>query len=112
MEIQMKRIDDGKASTQSGDSSELMRISEFAHKLGISIWTARSWAYAGKIASVKLGSLLQVAGQAVTTMDGAPSFCLKRASKCSTLVSYSMPRVARLRWLSIWEPREQSSAID
>jgi len=56
----MKRIDHRKASTQHGDGNELMRISEFADRLGISIWTARSWAYAGKIASVKLGSLLQI----------------------------------------------------
>lgn len=56
----MKRIERKAGFVQDDDDRELLRISEFAHRLGISIWTARSWAYSGKIASVKLGSLLQI----------------------------------------------------
>jgi excisionase family DNA binding protein len=44
---------------QSGDV-ELLPISEFAKRLGISVWTARGWAYRGLISSVKLGKLLQI----------------------------------------------------
>ncbi len=44
---------------QGGDV-ELLPISEFAKRLGISVWTARSWAYRGLVASVKLGKLLQI----------------------------------------------------
>ena len=39
---------------------ELITIKEFARLLSISVWAARKWAYAGKIASVKLGSRLQI----------------------------------------------------
>jgi excisionase family DNA binding protein len=44
---------------QGGDV-ELLPISEFAKRLGISVWTARGWAYRGLISSVKLGKLLQI----------------------------------------------------
>jgi excisionase family DNA binding protein len=40
--------------------SEVMRIQEFADRLQISIWTARQWAYQGKIASCKAGKLLLI----------------------------------------------------
>lgn len=39
---------------------ELITVKEFARLLSISIWAARKWAYQGKIASVKLGSRLQI----------------------------------------------------
>jgi excisionase family DNA binding protein len=39
---------------------QLLRIQDFAARLGISVWTARAWAYAGKISSVKVGARLQV----------------------------------------------------
>jgi excisionase family DNA binding protein len=39
---------------------QLLTISGFAARLGISVWTARAWAYAGRIESIKVGSRLQV----------------------------------------------------
>jgi excisionase family DNA binding protein len=42
------------------DGRELVSVKEFARLLSISVWAARKWAYAGKIASVKLGSRLQI----------------------------------------------------
>jgi excisionase family DNA binding protein len=39
---------------------QLLTISGFAARLGISVWTARAWAYNGRITSVKVGSRLQV----------------------------------------------------
>jgi excisionase family DNA binding protein len=38
----------------------LLTIQNFADAIGISVWTARQYAYAGKIASVKIGKRLQV----------------------------------------------------
>jgi predicted site-specific integrase-resolvase len=38
----------------------LLPIREFSRTMGISVWTARAWAYSGRIASVKLGARLQV----------------------------------------------------
>jgi excisionase family DNA binding protein len=38
----------------------LMTIQRFADEIGISVWTARQYAYDGKIASVKIGKRLQV----------------------------------------------------
>jgi excisionase family DNA binding protein len=64
----MKQNECGTAHGHDDNRLELIRISEFAHRLGISIWTARSWAYAGKIASVKLGSLLQVPASEVARL--------------------------------------------
>jgi len=42
------------------EGCELLTMAEFARRLSISVWTARSWAYRGRIASVKLGARLQV----------------------------------------------------
>lgn len=39
---------------------DVIRIQEFATRLRISIWTARQWAYRGKIASVKAGKHLLI----------------------------------------------------
>ena len=47
---------------------EVIRIQEFAEQLRISIWTARQWAYRGKIASVKAGKLLLVPTSEVTRL--------------------------------------------
>lgn len=38
----------------------LLTIQGFARTMGISVWTARQYAYTGKIASVKIGRRLQV----------------------------------------------------
>lgn len=37
---------------------QLVSVEEGAYKLGISSWTLRSWAYKGRIASVKLSTRL------------------------------------------------------
>lgn len=41
-------------------SPEVIRVREFAELLRISVWTARQWAYTGKIASVKAGKHLLI----------------------------------------------------
>jgi excisionase family DNA binding protein len=38
----------------------LLTIQHFADELGVSVWTARQYAYSGKISSVKIGRRLQV----------------------------------------------------
>jgi len=45
-------------TTQHGP--EVIRVQEFAERLRISIWTARQWAYRGKIASCKAGKHLLI----------------------------------------------------
>jgi excisionase family DNA binding protein len=47
-------------SPAAAPTRDLLTMTEFARRLGISVWTARSWAYKGRIASVKLGARLQV----------------------------------------------------
>ena len=49
-----------KKANATGQELQLLGIADFAARLGISVWTARSWAYAGKIASVKVGAGLKV----------------------------------------------------
>lgn len=39
---------------------ELIPIKLFAHMLGVSIWTARGWAYEGKISSCKISRSLLI----------------------------------------------------
>jgi len=39
---------------------ELLPVKNFAAKLGVSIWTARSWAYAGRISSCKISRSLLI----------------------------------------------------
>ncbi len=39
---------------------ELLPVKHFAARLGVSVWTARSWCYRGTVASVKIGSKLLV----------------------------------------------------
>jgi hypothetical protein len=38
----------------------LLTIQMFAVQMGCSVWTARAWAYSGRIASVKIGVRLMV----------------------------------------------------
>jgi excisionase family DNA binding protein len=38
----------------------LLPVKEWARVMGISVWTARQWAYSGKIASHKLGAKLVI----------------------------------------------------
>jgi len=49
-----------KTRPQPAVSLQLMPIAEFARVMGMSVWTARAWAYRGRIASCKVGKLLQV----------------------------------------------------
>jgi len=53
-----------KNAKQAADPGEvvpqLLRVAEFAQTLGISVWTAREWAYKGRITSVKIGQFLYV----------------------------------------------------
>jgi excisionase family DNA binding protein len=39
---------------------KLLTIQDAAHLLGLSVWTLRGWAYAGRISSHKLGKRLMV----------------------------------------------------
>ncbi|HKV77396.1 MAG TPA: helix-turn-helix domain-containing protein [Candidatus Sulfotelmatobacter sp.] len=39
---------------------QLLTVADFAARLGISVWTARAWAYSGRITSVKVGARLQI----------------------------------------------------
>jgi excisionase family DNA binding protein len=48
------------AQPKTNIQRRLYGVGEAAQLLGISIWTVRSWAYAGRISSVKLGSRLMV----------------------------------------------------
>jgi excisionase family DNA binding protein len=46
---------------QSGTSEpDVIRVKEFARRMQISVWTARQWAYRGKVTSVKAGKLLLI----------------------------------------------------
>jgi excisionase family DNA binding protein len=46
--------------TASQSEPEVIRVQEFAQRLQISVWTARQWAYRGKIASCKAGKHLLI----------------------------------------------------
>jgi excisionase family DNA binding protein len=46
-------------------SEPIIPIREAAHRLGISIWTARKKAYSGEIASVKIGAKLLIPGSEI-----------------------------------------------
>lgn len=39
---------------------ELLPVKDFAAKLGVSIWTARGWAYSGRISSCKISRSLLI----------------------------------------------------
>jgi excisionase family DNA binding protein len=49
---------------------DVIRIQEFATRLRISIWTARQWAYRGKITSVKAGKHLLIPTREVGRLIG------------------------------------------
>jgi predicted site-specific integrase-resolvase len=53
----MKRVNRTK-SAPPVDAAALLPLAEFAERLKISVWTARSWAYSGKISSVRVGAKL------------------------------------------------------
>jgi excisionase family DNA binding protein len=55
-----------KVAAQSG--SDVIRVREFAQQLRISIWTARQWAYSGKIASCKAGKHLLIPASEVSRL--------------------------------------------
>jgi excisionase family DNA binding protein len=48
--------------------SEVIRVQEFARRLQISVWTARGWAYRGKIASCKVGKRLLIPSSEVARL--------------------------------------------
>ena len=48
--------------------AELIPIKHFAARLGVSIWTARGWAYAGKIDSVKISRSLLIPASEVSRL--------------------------------------------
>jgi excisionase family DNA binding protein len=43
-----------------GMPQRLLSVKDWARIMGISVWTARQWAYSGKIASHKLGTKLSI----------------------------------------------------
>lgn len=47
---------------------EVIRVQEFAERLRISVWTARQWAYRGKVASCKAGRHLLIPSSEVTRL--------------------------------------------
>ena len=49
---------------------EVIRVQEFARRLQISVWTARQWAYRGKIASCKAGKHLLIPASEVARLVG------------------------------------------
>ncbi|MHB2009537.1 MAG: helix-turn-helix domain-containing protein [Acidobacteriaceae bacterium] len=49
-------------------ANDVIRIQEFADRLQISIWTARQWAYRGKIASCKVGKHLLVPSREISRL--------------------------------------------
>lgn len=52
-------------------TSEVLRVQEFARRLQISVWTARQWAYRGKIASCKVGKHLLIPTSEIGRLIGA-----------------------------------------
>ena len=67
--------------TASVTDGGVIKVADFAKRLQISVWTARQWAYRGKIASCKAGKHLLIP-----------------ASEVSRLVTEGMrPRVSEVR---------------
>lgn len=50
------------------NTPEVIRVQEFARRLQISVWTARQWAYCGKIASCKAGKHLLIPASEVSRL--------------------------------------------
>jgi excisionase family DNA binding protein len=44
----------------TGKPERLISMADASERLSLSIWTLRGWAYAGKVASCKLGSRLLI----------------------------------------------------
>jgi excisionase family DNA binding protein len=55
-------------TTHAMIAPEAIRPQEFARRLGISVWTARQWAYRGKISSCKVGKLLLIPTSEITRL--------------------------------------------
>jgi excisionase family DNA binding protein len=49
-----------KMATSEVMPQRLIPVKEWARVMGISVWTARQWAYSGKISSHKLGTKLSI----------------------------------------------------
>lgn len=47
---------------------DLLPIKDFAARLGVSIWTARGWAYEGRISSCKISRSLLIPATEVTRL--------------------------------------------
>jgi len=58
-----------KAATEH--EPEVIRVQEFAQRLQISVWTARQWAYQGKITSCKAGKHLLIPTSEITRLIAA-----------------------------------------
>ena len=54
--------------TEVHDEPEVIRVQEFARRLQISVWTARQWAYRGKIASCKAGKHLLIPASEISRL--------------------------------------------
>jgi excisionase family DNA binding protein len=57
-----------KKAIPESSERELYGVEEFSRRLGISIWTARNWAYRGRVSSVKLGSRLLIPASEVSRL--------------------------------------------
>jgi excisionase family DNA binding protein len=55
-------------AVSENEPPEVIRIQEFARRLQISVWTARQWAYQGKIASCKAGKHLLIPASEVARL--------------------------------------------
>ncbi len=50
------RVTNQRANRQKAEVvSELLTVQQAADRLALSVWTLRSWAYSGRIATVKIG---------------------------------------------------------
>jgi excisionase family DNA binding protein len=56
---------------QTDHEPEVIRVQEFAQRLQISVWTARQWAYRGKISSCKAGKHLLIPASEITRLIAA-----------------------------------------
>ncbi|TCK75876.1 helix-turn-helix domain-containing protein [Acidipila rosea] len=48
---------------QTINQHQFLTVQQGAERLNVSVWTLRSWAYAGRIASHKFGSRLMISRQ-------------------------------------------------
>ena len=52
------------------ENTSVIKVQEFAKRLQISVWTARQWAYRGKISSCKAGKLLLIPTSEISRLIG------------------------------------------